>query len=106
MLRSFHYASYAVLLGQAEGVSLRRDDAPALELAASFWHQWVSVIFLKAYLGAAERGEFLPARKEELRTLLDAYLLEKALYELSYELNNRPDWIHIPVRGMLQLLNI
>jgi predicted trehalose synthase len=41
----------------------------------------------------------------ELRTLLDVYTLEKALYEISYELNNRPDWVRIPLNGILRLLS-
>ncbi|HUF18020.1 MAG TPA: putative maltokinase, partial [Thermoanaerobaculia bacterium] len=104
MLRSFQYASYAVLMGQAEGVSLRQDDAATLEPAARLWHRWISAVFLKSYLRAGAAAEFLPNGMDEVRTLLDAYLLEKALYELSYELNNRPTWVRIPLRGMLELL--
>jgi len=47
---------------------------------------------------------FLPENREELKILLNIYLLEKALYELGYELNNRPDWVKIPLIGVLQLL--
>ncbi len=104
MLRSFHYASYAVLMGQADGVSIRFDDAALLEPAARLWYRWVSAVFLKSYLEAGAAGGFLPKGRAEVRTLLEAYLLEKALYELSYELNNRPDWVRIPLRGMLELL--
>jgi maltose alpha-D-glucosyltransferase/alpha-amylase len=46
----------------------------------------------------------LPTDPEELWRLLDAYVLEKAVYELGYELSNRPDWVAIPLRGILQLL--
>jgi maltose alpha-D-glucosyltransferase / alpha-amylase len=102
MLRSFHYASYAALYGQVSG--LRPEDFPALEPWARFWHTWVSVAFLKAYLAAAKEKLFLPADPTELQMLLDAYLLEKGTYELGYELNNRPDWIKVPLQGLLQLL--
>src|SRR5882724_4588 len=102
MLRSFHYASYAALFGQVPGV--RPEDFPALEPWARFWYTWVSVAFLKAYLAVAKDEPFLPKDPSELQILLDAYLLAKAVYELGYELNNRPDWLKVPIRGLLQLL--
>jgi DNA-directed RNA polymerase subunit RPC12/RpoP len=46
----------------------------------------------------------LPKSREEVTAILDTYLLEKAVYELSYELNNRPDWVKLPLFGILQLL--
>ena len=52
----------------------------------------------------ARSAAFLPRSDAELKTLLDAYLLEKAVYELGYELNNRPDWVKIPLQGILQTL--
>ncbi|MGH2731428.1 MAG: hypothetical protein ACRDJG_00495, partial [Actinomycetota bacterium] len=60
--------------------------------------------FLGAYLEEAKGTDFLPANPGELEVLLDFYLLGKAVYELGYEANNRPDWIKIPVQGILQLL--
>ena len=77
---------------------------PALEPWAHFWYTWVSVAFLKAYLAVAKDEHFLPKDPIELQVLLDAYLLEKAVYELGYELNSRPDWLKVPLRGLLQLL--
>ena len=47
---------------------------------------------------------FLPNADPELEGLLTVYLLEKAVYELGYELNNRPDWVHLPLAGIRQLL--
>ncbi len=103
MLRSFHYAAYgALLLGKVPGV--RPADFVVLEPWARFWYLWVSVAFLKAYLAVATRAPFLPTTREELQVLLEAHLLEKAVYELGYELNNRPDWVRIPLQGMLELL--
>ncbi len=61
--------------------------------------------FLKAYLTVAAQAPFLPTTREELQMLLEAHLLEKAIYELGYELNNRPDWLKIPLQGILQLLD-
>jgi maltose alpha-D-glucosyltransferase/alpha-amylase len=102
MLRSFHYAAYAALLGQ--GASVRPEDYPTLAPWAQFWYGWVGGTFLRAYLDMARHGYFLPTEPEHLQILLDAYLLEKALYELTYELNSRPAWVQIPLRGIIQLL--
>ncbi|MGH9458922.1 MAG: maltose alpha-D-glucosyltransferase [Thermoanaerobaculia bacterium] len=104
MLRSFNYAPYAVLFGQVGG-AVRDEDAPLLHRAARFWHRWVSAIYLRRYLELARTGPIVPKTDEELDVLLRAYLLEKALYEVSYELNNRPEWVGIPLRGILQLLD-
>ncbi len=106
MLRSFHYAPHAVLLGQEASFTPRPEDLNTLRTAARFWHRWISTAFLKAYLETAQDGDLLPRKDQELSTLLEAYLLEKALYEVGYELNNRPDWVGIPLGGILQLLGL
>jgi maltose alpha-D-glucosyltransferase/alpha-amylase len=64
----------------------------------------VATEFLRGYFEAAGSGGFLPANDTELAALLDLCLLDKALYEVTYELNQRPDWIHIPLRGISNLL--
>jgi maltose alpha-D-glucosyltransferase / alpha-amylase len=104
MLRSFHYAPYAVVFGQAQGTVMRPEDAPALEAGARFWYRTVSASFLRAYVTESAVGSHLPKTQQEIETLLDAHLLEKALYEITYELNNRPEWVRIPLRGVLDLL--
>jgi maltose alpha-D-glucosyltransferase/alpha-amylase len=106
MLRSFHYAPYAVAFGAAPGSYVRAEDTPRLETGARFWHQWVSVAFLRAYLAETAQGKHkhLPTDPKAVETLLSSYLIEKALYEILYELNNRPDWVRIPLRGVLDLL--
>jgi maltose alpha-D-glucosyltransferase/alpha-amylase len=96
MLRSFHYAAYAALFSGLE----KGADAQRLEPLASAWHLWVSAAFLREYLAMARQGSFLPASEEDLRVLLDAHILEKAVYELIYELNNRPDWVRIPLQAL------
>lgn len=100
MLRSFHYAAVTKLNSE----ELRDEDRPVLEPWARAWYVWVSVTFLKSYFAATRRAPFLPGSAEELGVLLDLFLLEKAVYELGYELNNRPDWVRVPVQGILQLL--
>jgi maltose alpha-D-glucosyltransferase/alpha-amylase len=76
----------------------------SLEPWAACWNGWVASTFLQGYLAVAKEGSFLPHTREELSTLLDTYLLEKAIYELRYELNNRPDWIKLPLLGILSLM--
>ena len=102
MLRSFHYASHALLHGPHTGV--RTEDSEAAGSAAAFWSRWVSVSFLRGYVAESGNAPHLPATREELQVLLDVQMLEKALYEITYELNNRPDWLSIPLRGVLELL--
>jgi len=104
MLRSFHYAAYATLFNHRVSVTVRPEDMAALEPWARFWYRWVSAVFLKAYLTEASQVPFLPQGRDELQVLLDAHLLEKAIYELGYELNNRPDWIRIPLQAILDLV--
>ncbi|MEW6298560.1 MAG: maltose alpha-D-glucosyltransferase [Thermodesulfobacteriota bacterium] len=106
MIRSFHYAAYTALFKQeaAGGYASHPEAVATLELWARVWYVWVSATFLRTYREVASRAPFLPHTREELQVLMDAYLLEKAVYELGYELNNRPDWIRVPLRGIAQLL--
>lgn len=101
MVRSYHYAAYAGLfvftLNRAEHLAR---FAPWAEC----WFQWASAAFLRAYRNSATNEAFLPAEKTTFAALLDAFMLDRALYELNYELNNRPDWVRIPLRGILALL--
>ena len=59
--------------------------------------------FLRAYRETAADAAFLPTGEGGMRGLLSIYWLDKALYELSYELNNRPGWVRIPLMGILSL---
>ncbi len=102
MLRSYHYAAYAGLFAFARE---RPEDVCRLEPRAEFWFQWVSAAFLRAYRATANGAAFLPRQPGPCAALLDAFMLEKAFYELNYELNNRPDWVRIPLRGILALLS-
>ncbi|MDP1798589.1 MAG: maltose alpha-D-glucosyltransferase, partial [Planctomycetaceae bacterium] len=106
MLRSFHYASHAGLLADVPGIVVRSEDSAALAPWARFLYCWTSAVFVKSYITHAGQAAFLPQSRDELRCLLDLYLLEKSLYELDYEMNNRPSWISIPLRGVLDLMNV
>jgi maltose alpha-D-glucosyltransferase/alpha-amylase len=103
MLRSFHYAAFAPLL-QNEERSSSPEEMELLGTQAQFWQKWVSAAFLNTYLEIAGDAIFIPKGREELALLLDVYLLDKAIYELGYELNNRPTWVRIPLDGISQLL--
>lgn len=98
MLRSFHYAAETAVLScaQERGASLE-----ALRASARYWQSYVSAAFLQSYFSSASRVPFLPENREDTELLLDACLLQKAAYELEYELNNRPDWAGIPLQGIL-----
>ena len=104
MIRSFDYAAFAGLTQHVERGSLPLENVAAFEPWARFWNQAVSASFLQAYRQAMGVSEVLPRTPEELQVLLQAYLLNKAIYELGYELNNRPRWLEIPLRGILQLV--
>jgi maltose alpha-D-glucosyltransferase/alpha-amylase len=104
MLRSFHYGAYTSLFGHRGSGMVRPEDIAALEPWARLWSIWIGSAFLKSYLEHAMSGGFLPTTRDELKILLSIYLFEKVLYELGYELENRPDWVRIPLIGILQLL--
>ncbi len=103
MIRSFHYAAHSSLHSRA-AMGTREEDIPILGEWAKVWYLWVSVAFLKAYIELVSDLPILPAAKEGKKALLNAYLMEKALYEINYELNNRPDWVNLPLQGIMEIL--
>jgi maltokinase len=88
MMRSFAYAATASETPPPEG-----------------WEEQAREEFLDAYLGSADPS-LLPAGRQGIEHLLSVFELEKAVYELRYELNHRPDWVHIPVASILRLLEV
>jgi maltose alpha-D-glucosyltransferase/alpha-amylase len=104
MLRSFHYASFAARFGQIPGVEIGPEAREAAVPWMQFWYAWCAATYLRHYLETARAGNFLPDDDSELETLLDAYVLEKTVYEIGYELNNRPDWVRIPLEGVVDLV--
>jgi len=105
MLRSFHYAAeWALFNLKRTGIRDNVRDS-FLKACALHWYDWIRLIFLKAYRAEAKEGSFLPQDQEEFILLLDIYLLDKAIYELAYELNNRPQWVSVPLNGLLALLS-
>jgi trehalose synthase-fused probable maltokinase len=101
MLRSFAYA--AATLGMAVEKTL---DMPTRELRGARWERDVRAAFVSGYLGNDDDDapDILPEEPEHVHLLIALFEAEKAFYELSYELNNRPDWAWIPMRGISKLL--
>ncbi len=106
MFRSFDYAAAAALFNlDARGiVDFGSDRFHALQEWDAVWRRWVGAAFLRSYFEFANEGSCLPQDSRSRSVLLDAYVLEKAMYEIDYELNNRPDWLSIPLRGILDIL--
>jgi len=100
MLRSFSYAVYATLMNYT---TRRPEDLGSLIPWARLWERSTAGAFLRAYRETAADAEYLPASPEDFRQLLQAYVMDKALYELMYELSNRPAWVRIPLEGILSL---
>ncbi len=101
MVRSFHYAAHAALyLTHA----FRKDDQPRLERWVDTWHRCTSGLYLQAYFEQLDRSPLIPASEAERMRLLDLYVLEKAVYEVGYELNNRPDWLIVPLKGIRSIV--
>jgi maltose alpha-D-glucosyltransferase/alpha-amylase len=100
MLRSFSYAAYGTLINYT---ARHPEDFARLEPWAQLWERFVAAEFLRAYRDTAQGAEFLPASSINFRKLLNVFLLDKALYEILYELNSRPGWVRIPMLGMMSL---
>jgi maltose alpha-D-glucosyltransferase / alpha-amylase len=100
MLRSLDYAAYAGLIAYT---ARRPQDWESLEPWARLWERSTGAEFLRAYCATAAGAAFLPSDQAGFRKLLGVFLLNKVLYELSYELNNRPAWVRIPLLGILAL---
>ncbi len=98
MVRSFDYAPEAAL--RAGGPASGHGDW------ARLWTQQVTRSYLDAYLETVAGAPFIPRDRAQLARLLAYYQLEKVVYEVGYELNNRPDWLDIPLRGLLALAGL
>jgi maltose alpha-D-glucosyltransferase/alpha-amylase len=100
MLRSFSYAAYVSLINYTTRHS---EDFDRLEPWAQFWEHATATEFLRSYRETAQGAEFLPTNSADFRRLLDVFLMDKALYEVLYEINSRPGWLRIPLLGILSL---
>jgi maltose alpha-D-glucosyltransferase/alpha-amylase len=107
MVRSFHYAgrTAALRLTRDLGTSMASVDRTTIDTWLTFWHRWISGTFLDSYLDVAGGADYLPSDLDQLSQLFDFFVLEKAIYELGYEANSRPEWVDIPARGILDILD-
>jgi len=112
MLRSFEYAAEHAVRLPSVAMFVQDDPATVLRDWARAWGRWTASAFLSEYVRAmaeapneTARTGLLPADPDDARRLLEALVLEKAVYELGYEMNNRPEWVPTPIRGILELLD-
>jgi trehalose synthase-fused probable maltokinase len=98
MLRSFEYAAYSALQKGA-------GDRDVAETWPRRWAECVENEFLSGWRDAVRGTQLNPGNPDDAAMLLQGFLIEKALYEVVYELNNRPDWVGIPIAGILALIN-
>lgn len=102
MIRSYHYAAYASLFLDHD---LSESEVQTLMPFAEQWYHYMSGFFIKNYQLEVAGSHFIPTDEQDLKMMLETYLLEKAIYELNYELNNRPSWVVIPIRGITSILD-
>ncbi len=105
MLRSFDYAGNAVLLHRGSR-TLGGDGTPDARAAIAAWRERTTARFVAAYRHACEGCPSVPQDDTDFSAALDAFVLEKALYEICYEAANRPDWLAIPLAGVSRLLGL
>lgn len=104
MLRSFHYATYVSLGSERAEDLMTAENAPILKKWGKFWYDWVSVTYLKSYLQECGPCSFIPESHRSKEALLSVHLLEKCIFEISFELEHRPQYLKIPLQGILQLM--
>ncbi|MBS7563311.1 maltose alpha-D-glucosyltransferase [Mucilaginibacter sp. Bleaf8] len=101
MIRSFHYAAYGSLFLDNQ---IRVEDIEKLIPHVEQWYHYMSGFFMQSYLETVKDSSFVPKSTEDLEILLQTFLLQKAVYELNYELNNRPAWVVVPIRGIKSIV--
>jgi maltose alpha-D-glucosyltransferase/alpha-amylase len=105
MLRSFEYATH-VARAELAARGVMTEDEAVLDALTSAWYTTAAHAFLHGYLETVETAPFVAGDDKEIVAALDTYGLEKALYEVDYELRSRPEWAGVPLRGVLRLAGI
>ena len=101
MIRSLHYAAYSNILSPEYDQQRKEGN---LEEWAENWHYYITRLYIKGYFDKAGNSDYLPKDHDDFKILMHTFLLEKALYELNYEIQNRPEWIIIPLRGIKEII--
>jgi maltose alpha-D-glucosyltransferase/alpha-amylase len=97
MMRSFRYAAYATMF------SKYGEENTEMVAVADLWYHFVSRFFLGSYLETMQGSGLIPG-EERVNDLLQIYSFQKAIYELGYEINNRPDWALIPLQSLVKFV--
>jgi len=106
MLWSFHHAARGGLVGDGSAALVRPEDVSVLQPWAFFFARWAGSAFLRGYLRQAGDARFLPAGRGDLAVLLTVFALEKCLDEIEREIDRRPGWLRVPLRGILDVLQM
>lgn len=101
LMYSFYHVAFTTL---ANSPQVRGEDKALLEPWAWLWYRHNSGIFLDAYRKSMENGSLVPQVHDDFKILLTAYMLNKTLNEIDYELNRHSEWVVIPLRVLLDLI--
>ena len=101
MIRSYHYAISAKMFNDPETAKF---DSKRVQTAADRWYKLIQQTYMEKYLETFGNPHPLFKNNNEINFLMLIYLLEKAVYELGYEINYRPDWVKIPLKGIVNVI--
>ena len=105
LIRSFDYAAHAALFHQLEGGNLEAEQRRTLIPWAQFWSRHVGAAFLRSYLATVRDSHVIPKSKSEVGLMLNAFMMDRAVRELGNELLFRRDWVHVPLRSIIHLVD-
>lgn len=101
MIRSFRNVAFE---GFLKTTHVEEENINSLLPFARIWTHYMTGFFMKAYLETVKDSSFIPSDKQDFQMMVETYMLEKALYDLKYELKNRPDWAIIPLKTIKSIM--
>jgi len=102
MIRSFYYVGYE---GFLKNIQVPMEKTLTLMPFAEFWSHFMSGFFMQAYLQTVQGSSFIPDQPDDLQMMVETYLLERAIADLNYELNHRPDWVGVPLQIIKSIMD-